>query len=293
MEHTSDDDCVNFCSVHSNFSFSCVRYFDASDNDLTGPLPDNFMMNSVVAKEPVSVYLQNNEITGTVPSELLKFDSLDIHLAGNEILEIPEPLCKIDDWMQGNAKLIGNCSAILCPSGTFNQYGYQTPGNPCLSCSHLKDVAYLGQTRCESFTSERDTLINLFESTGGEFWKNNKFWHSDDPICTWSGLLCEDGDLQDTHGITSIMLDGNGLSGILPSDVWTLPSLRSLSVNGNPNLVVRFEGLENAADTIEALYLSGVQMVSLSGISAAISLKELDITGNELKGKNTSVKECL
>ena len=58
------------------------------------------MMNSVVAKEPISVYLQNNEITGTVPSELLKFDSLDIHLAGNEILEIPEPLCKIDDWMQ-------------------------------------------------------------------------------------------------------------------------------------------------------------------------------------------------
>jgi Leucine-rich repeat (LRR) protein len=247
-------------------------------------LPDNFLINSAFTGETVSIYLQNNEITGTIPAELSKFDFLDINLAGNKIYEVPDELCNIDGWMQGNSKLIGNCSAILCPQGRFNMFGHQSPGNPCLPCSHLEDVGFLGQTRCENFTSERDTLNEIFMATGGEFWVSNKSWQSEDPICTWTGVLCEDGDLQDTHGITSINLDVNDLSGTLPSDIWTLPSLRSFSVKGNPNLVVPFEGLANAADTLEVLYLSGVQMPSLGGISAATSLKELHITGNELKG---------
>lgn len=264
--------------------FLLFRYFDASDNDLTGPLPDNFLINSVFTLDTVSIYLQNNEITGTIPAELSKFDFLDINLAGNKIFEIPEELCNIDGWMGGHAGDIGNCSAILCPKGTFNQFGHQTLGNPCLPCSKLVDVVFLGQTRCENFTSERDTLNLLYDATGGEFWNSSTFWKSDDPICTWGGVLCGDGDLQDTHGITSIILDGNDLSGTLPSDIWTLPSLRSFSVKGNPNLVVTFEGLANAANTLEVLYLSDVTMPSLRGISAATNLKELHITGNDLKG---------
>lgn len=244
------------------------------------------MINSAFKNETVTVYLQNNEIIGTIPVGLAKFDAIDLNLASNQIEEIPAQLCEIDGWMHGNSKKVGDCSAILCPRGTFNQFGHQSPGNPCLPCSHLEDVKFLGHTRCENFTSERATLNKLYDATGGEFWNSSKLWKSEAPICSWNGVICEDGDLQDTQGITTIRLDANDLSGTLPSEIWTLPSLRYLSIKENPNLFVNLEGLANSANTLEVLFLSGIRMSSLAGISAATSLRELHLTGNNVKGKN-------
>jgi Leucine-rich repeat (LRR) protein len=270
------------------------RYFDASNNDLTGPIPDNFLINSANTNASVAIYLQNNELTGTVPSELERFEFLDIDLAGNRIEWIPEDLCKIDGWMQGNSKFVGNCSAILCPKGTFNQFGHQTPESRCLPCSHLDDTAYLGNTNCEEFSSERETLSQLFAATGGEFWKENESWQSDAPICSWSRIRCEDGDLQDNQGITTIQLDENDLFGTLPSVVWTLPALRHFSASGNPNLNVDLIDLVRAADTLEALRLSNVHILALDGISGASSLRFLHISDNLLKGKACfQMKHCL
>jgi Leucine-rich repeat (LRR) protein len=243
------------------------------------------MANSKFKSEKVTIFLQHNEITGTVPVGLKEFENLNLNLAGNKIEYIPEELCRIDGWNQGNVKLVGNCSAVLCPKETFNQFGRQSPGNPCVPCQNLKDVEFLGHTRCDNFTSERDTLSKLFLATGGEFWLDSKSWQSEAPICSWSGVHCEDGDLQDTQGITSLKLESNGLSGTLPSEIWSLPSIRLFNGKGNPNLFVDFEGLANAAESLERLYLSGVEMVSIEGVSAATSLKELHLTGNELKGK--------
>lgn len=242
-------------------------------------------MNSVNKNAILSILLQNNEITGTIPEILADFDYIDINLAGNHIVNIPTQFCSLNGWIQGNVGDVGNCSGILCPQGTFNQFGRHSPGNPCLNCIHLEDVKFLGQRHCENFTSERGTLNNLFSATGGEFWSCVSGWGSEAPICSWCGIFCEDGDLQDTQGITSLQLDGYGLTGTFPSDVWTLPSLRSLSVQGNPQLQINFDGLENAADSLEFLYLSEVKMSSLTGLSRASNLKVLDITGNELKGK--------
>ena len=277
---------LKHCTFRSLFLLClCFRYFDASNNDLTGPIPDNFMVNSIYVNETVTVYLQDNSITGTIPAGLGKFSRLDIDLAGNSIVEVPKQLCSIEGWIEGNVGAVGNCNAILCPRATFNQFGRESPGNPCMPCSHLQDSASLGQTRCENFSSERETLNTLFANTGGEFWNSSVNWQTDAPICSWSGILCEDGDLQDTEGITSIRLEENGLSGTIPSEIWMLPALRYFSVRGNPSLHVNFEGLANAADTLEVLYLSGTKMSSLDGISQATSLKEIHVTGNELTGK--------
>jgi hypothetical protein len=261
------------------------RYFDASDNDFTGPIPDNFLINSVHLNETVTIALQNNEITGTIPSELAKFNFLDINLAGNSIEEIPQKLCSKEGWMQGYVGEIGNCSAILCPKGTFNQFGHHAPENPCLDCSHLVGIDTLGNTHCENFTSERDALIKLFVDTGGEFWVNSTSWNTDAPICSWFGVLCEDGDLQDTSGITQIRLDANGLDGTLPSEVWTLPALQSFRVDENSNLIINLEGITNAADTLEIVSLSHVKMTSLEGISSLTNLRKFTMVGNDLTGE--------
>ena len=252
---------------------------------MTGPIPDNFLINSVHLNETVTIALQNNEITGTIPSELAKFNFLDINLAGNSIEEIPQKLCSKGGWMQGYVGEIGNCSAILCPKGTFNQFGHHVPENPCLECSHLVDIDTLGNTHCENFTTERDTLIKLFVDTGGEFWVNSTSWSTDAPICSWFGVHCENGDLQDTSGVTQIMLDANGLDGTLPSEVWTLPTLQSFKVDGNDNLIINLEGITNAADTLEILSLSQVKMTSLEGIGALTSLRKFTMVGNALTGE--------
>ncbi len=264
------------------------RYFDASDNDLSGPLPDNFMINSVHLNATVTVYLQNNEITGTLPAELAKFTFLDINLAGNGIQEIPTKLCTMSGWMQGRVGQVGNCSAILCPEGTFNQFGHQTPENPCLYCSHLVDTDSLGHTRCENFTSERDTLEKLFGDTGGEFWVNSTLWNTEAPICSWFGVLCGDGDLQDNSGITHIQLNSNALSGTLPSEIWTLPTLKSLKMDDNESLSINLQGIANAADTLEILSLSYVMMSSVAGLGSLTNLRKLSLIGNDLTGKRFS-----
>lgn len=261
------------------------RYFDVSNNDLTGSLPQNFMANSVYKSEMVSAYLANNEITGVIPASLSDFERLDIDLAGNKIVNIPNELCQLDGWMQGNVKEIGNCNAILCPEGTFNQFGKESPGNLCTPCSNLEGNAYLGRSRCEDFTSERDTLNRFFDATGGEFWNSGRSWKSEAPICSWGGILCEAGDLQDTSGITSIKLESNGLSGTLPSEIWSLPSLRRVQVDDNPNLVVTFDGVANAADTLQIASMANVKMSSLRGVSSATSLRELHVGRNNIQGK--------
>lgn len=232
----------------------------------------------------IAVYLRNNDITGTIPVELKRFESLDIDLADNKILQIPPDLCVLGDWMGGKAAVVGTCNAILCPQGTFNQFGHESSGNPCVPCGQLANDPYLGHTQCEDFTSERDTLSKIFEEAGGAFWVNSSNWNTEAPICSWEGVACEDGDREDAEGVTSIRLDGNGLSGTLPSEVWTLPALRSLSLGKNPNLVIEFDGLGNVAKTLESLYLTESGLKSLDGISAATGLKELHITGNKIKG---------
>jgi Leucine-rich repeat (LRR) protein len=251
---------------------------------LTGPIPDNFLINSIHLNKTVTINLKNNEIT-LIPRELSKFKFLDINLAGNVIETIPEELCSIPGWMQGHAGEIGNCSAILCPVGTFNQFGRHTPENACLECSHLASIKLLGQTHCKDFTTERDTLSKLFVETGGEFWENGTSWNTDAPICSWFGILCSDGDLQDAAGVTHITLESIGLSGTLPSEIWTLPVLRSFKLDGNEGLIVNFEGIANAADTLEVLSLAHTKMSSVEGLGSLTSLKKLSLAGNELTGK--------
>jgi Leucine-rich repeat (LRR) protein len=261
-------------------------YFDISGNDLTGTIPKDFMKNSKWHDSDVTVYLSNNELTGAVPTELNAFTSLDLSIIGNSITGLPSVLCGADNanWMQGQLGTIGSCDAIACPPGTFNLQGRQdATSNPCQSCPASAGDNRFGQTHCEDISTEKATLEALYSATGGTNWSGQSKWISSEPICSWEGILCENGNVDDDSGVTGIDLEEHNLDGTIPKSVWKLPFLTSFNVKHNEDLYITFDGL-SAASALELLYLSEVNIDTLEGISKASSLRQLHITGCGVSG---------
>lgn len=270
----------------TQFFIPLFRFFDISNCDLTGSIPDNFMANSVHRNATITLVMKNNDLSGTIPSSLSKFDALDIDLTGNKIESISEDLCSKKGWMKGEVEIVGSCDAILCPQGYYNEHGRQKSAeSPCQSCQDLKDVPYLGQTECKSFEGERGALTLLYSSAGGSGWKNKGKWTTDSPICSWDGIECSNGSSNDDDGVTGIKLEKNNLSGSFPKALWSLPSLKTLVLTGNGDLEISLEGISNAAATLEVLQISNTKIESIEGIAQATSLKELFIDENGLTGR--------
>ncbi len=80
---------------------------------------------------------------------------------------------------------------------------------------------------------DRATLVEFYRATGGDDWKNNGGWLSDDPIGTWHGVRVEGGR------VVRLDLRDNNLRGRLPKIVAELAGLRVLSLSsgssGSPN----------------------------------------------------------
>ena len=68
-------------------------------------------------------------------------------------------------------------------------------------------------------------LLMLYHRTGGAAWNINTGWlDSATPACQWHGVTC-DG----SGNVTAVELGGNGLRGVVPSELGLLISLRNLS----------------------------------------------------------------
>ena len=242
------------------------------------------MGNSVHKNATVTLVLKNNQISSTLPSSLSQFDSLDIDLSDNKIEAISDVLCTKKEWMKGEVEIVGTCDSILCPQGHYSESGRQkSADSPCQVCDDLKDVPYLGQTKCESFEGERGALTLLYTAAGGSTWLSKNKWSSDSPICSWEGIECSKGSPEDDEGVTTIKLEKNGLVGSLPTALWSLPSLQALLLSGNEGLSVSLDGLSNAK-ALEVLQISKTKIDSIDGIAQASSLRELYIDENGLTG---------
>jgi len=207
-------------------------------------------------------------------------------LTGNKIESISEDLCNKKAWMKGEIEVVGGCDAILCPPGTYNENGRQkSADSPCQSCDDLKGVAYMGQLECKSFEGERGALSLLYSSTGGSAWKAKNKWTSDSPVCSWEGIECNAGKPDDDEGVTAIKLEKNNLVGSLPSSLWSLPSLKTMILSGNEDLSISFDGISNAAGTLEDLQVSNTKIETIDGIGQATNLKQIYLDENGLTGK--------
>lgn len=293
-----------------------------SENQLTGPLPADFLKFSAAAtsntnnnnNSPLSsmviVNLQNNYLTGGVPLGLRQFADLHLNLVGNLLTQpIPDFFCTKARWMHGLVALYG-CNAILCPAGTFSAQGQQlsddTACQKCPSSNGPNTTYYLGATSCPKSSSNNgdnndpaDTTRSLFQfyrALDGPRWENNDGWEIFDTIATNSGSnlnsisigpvdFCQFyGVLCDGGGnVLFITLANNRLQGTLPtSKLW----------KGLPKLAsldLSFNGGLEVLDwagplpeSLARLKFSHTSVRQLTGLYGSVT--SLILTGIELAG---------
>ncbi len=74
---------------------------------------------------------------------------------------------------------------------------------------------------------DRAALVEFYHATGGDDWKKNDGWLTDDSIGTWYGVTVRDGR------VIHLSLPSNKLKGRLPKVVADLSKLVSLKLDGN------------------------------------------------------------
>ena len=259
-------------------------------NGFTGKVPRRLMQHSNRTHSLVTVNLAKNELTGTLPTELLRFQSLNLDVTGNKMTSIPGNLCAKGAWMSGLVETFG-CNALLCPIGTYNIVGRQTSEtNNCTACP---SAVYLGATECETAQEQADwkILASLYINTQGSDWIETQGWQSLDNllqnanledlngaalnVCQWSGVFCESG------AVVKLELPNNNMVGTIPVELFQLSALTKLDLSRNAlefddTIGITAIGLSNS---LTSLSLSGTKLSSLDGIDHAQKLTKLFLDG--------------
>jgi Leucine-rich repeat (LRR) protein len=250
-------------------------------NSLSGTISKKFLSSHANATEEVELILTGNNLEGTLPGSLAKFDNLILDVTDNNIEAMNSNLCKKEKWMRGRVGLYG-CDALLCPLGTRNAHGRQSNNDmPCLPCSGMKTAEFLGSVECTTDSDkdrQRQILQKFYASCGGPKWHKRENWTSPDvDICHWEGLSCSRG-----KSVDSMLLGANNIVGTPPKELFELPALEWLWLYSNP-LQFNFDGIGNAAK-LRSLILDSTGLTSTNGIGQAKSLVELDMRFNNLEG---------
>ena len=139
----------------------------------------------------------------------------------------------------------------------------------------------LCQVASESDAStDKAALVALYNAMDGPNWANNRNWLSDRPIGEWS-RVSTDGDGR----VTGLWLDGNELSGSIPSELGTLDNLRTLSLSNNELSGSIPSELGDLAN-LGVLWLDGNELSGSipSELGNLANLYSLWLDGNELSG---------
>lgn len=138
-------------------------------NELQGALPSDFVSAS---KSMGTISLSSNLLTGNVPEDLASITGLALELDGNRIGDFPIAFCK-----QNSAADTLGCPGFLCPPGTANSMGRALNSSfLCTNCTESGHAEFYGTTSCAP--SQREILMDLFNSMGGPKWHRNDFWGS-------------------------------------------------------------------------------------------------------------------
>ena len=79
-----------------------------------------------------------------------------------------------------------------------------------------------------SCTTERDALLDIYDTNGGDDWTNATKWGTSVSICDWEGVTCNKAGY-----VTVLNLTDFGLTGQLSDSIGCLPYLKTLWLNDN------------------------------------------------------------
>ena len=185
-------------------------------NLLEGSVPED-LMASADLDAALAVDLSKNRLSGRVPGTLAKFEYMNLYLEDNEITELDHRLCAMENWMGGLVADHG-CDAILCPiNSKGGRMVYDDVG--CQECDGLEEKEWMGQEQCQKETdlSEKGVLELIYNKCGGVDWHRKDNWMSQEHICNWSGVTCND-----QRSVQAISLGRNQVIGDFPTEVYTV-----------------------------------------------------------------------
>ena len=79
-----------------------------------------------------------------------------------------------------------------------------------------------------SAETDREALVAIYNATDGENWNRSDNWLSDAPLDEWEGVTTDD-----EGRVTKLEVNGNDLSGEIPAELGSLPSLEGLQLHNN------------------------------------------------------------
>ena len=135
-------------------------------------------------------------------------------------------------------------------------------------------------------TAEREALIAIYNSTGGDSWTNNTGWKTEGSFsvagteCSWWGVTCDVDELY----VMQLNLVINNLAGSIPTEVGNLGGLQKLDLGNNKltSLPVELGNLTN----LRFLHLYHNQLTFLPPeLGSLINLEDFQFFGNQLKGE--------
>jgi len=246
-------------------------------NHFSGTIPSNFVQASLNSS---LITISHNFLSGSVPSELIVLDDLNIEMEGNKITELDERFCDEFSWMDGRVMDYG-CDALMCKPGYYSIYGRQnTTESACKKCEVSDDIEptpYWGSISCDSVVDEKEILELLYSETKGDDWYNNENWLKSDDICTWFGVDCRDG-----KSVQAIHLGANNLVGTPPEELFGLEQLHTLWLHSNP-MNFKFKGIAKARNLID-LRLDSTGLKDVYDVGEGASLVRLDLKYNQISG---------
>jgi Leucine-rich repeat (LRR) protein len=132
-------------------------------------------------------------------------------------------------------------------------------------------------------SAEYDTLLALYNGTGGSSWSNRTGWLVTDTPCAWHGVTCAN-----SH-VTGMELASNNLTGPLPA-LSALDYLETLDLGEN-QLTGPIPGLSTFTSLV-TLDLSNNQLTgSIPGFPSSPSLTYIALGNNQLDGSIPSLSE--
>ena len=145
-------------------------------------------------------------------------------------------------------------STVLRPTTTPVPSPVATP-TPYPTPTALPTLTPLPTPDPASVPSDRDVLVALYDSTGGDAWRNAAGWLTSAPLDEWHGVTTgSDGR------ITELILIYNNLVGTLPREVGYLTELRTLDLSSNHDLVGNLPRELGNLTRLESLVLQGTRV---------------------------------